>query len=389
MAIVSAQLICTSPQQAGLFNDFDADGDDDDSEDGDGGPPPPPPTPPLTGAIIGSAFVEEAEGPNDNAYGAGADELNGPGFAPLTSLLPSPRVTRDSCVLRISFRCPSGYDRVAIKYIFGSDNYPSTGTNVNEDLMGAFLNGREARNNIARAPNSNNNYVSVNTQFSGPNFVDNTGGIIQTEMNGFTVLREAVGQIRPPGQTNVLEIAVADGGLPPPPPTRAPTAAPSPAPQPDDNSNDGDGDGNDGDRARRQQRQLRHRGGGGGYSLHGGRRDLQVSAGQASGAYVLLTQRCLECIKTTNLSRDRGVTPVTTCAQIAGTGSRCRCAWSCMSSAIKRRCVFTGATTGYSTYVSQVRSRINSKYCRRRRTRTQARTHTSSEREPTDGEGSE
>jgi hypothetical protein len=317
VVVTSAELICTNPQQAGLFEDFDTSVADSNSDEDDEAPSPTPaPVQPLLGAIIGSAYVKQAEGPNDEVYAAGSDALNGTGYAPLTDLLPNGTITKDACVLRITFTCPSGYDRVSIQYVFGSDNYPSSGNNPNEDLAGAFLNGNEPRNNIARVPDGTNDYVSVNTLYQGPSFVDNTGALFNTEMNGFTTLQDAVGDIVASG-SNTLDIAIADAGV-----------------------------------ETGSSRRLR--------------RAQVVTATDAAGSYLMLTQQCLTCISATDLTTRRGTTPVDTCAQIAGTGSGCSCAWSCMNSAIKRRCIYTGTSSGYTTYVSQVRTRIDSRYCRRR-----------------------
>jgi hypothetical protein len=338
IVVTRAQLFCAKPEQAGLFANFDPNepATDDDALDTDDALAPPP----LSGALLGSAFAEDCGGPDDEITDdtviRGRDELNGTGSAALNALLPTSRVTRDACVLRIEFTCPVAHDRIGIQYVFGSNNYPSTGATPNEDVMGAFVNGRSPRNNVARAPGVPlNPYLSVNTLFGGANFVDNQQRLLEIGMNGFTKTISSVGDIAP-SATNFVEIVIADGGS----------------------------------RARRtRDRNLRQRGDNevedNEDTEESSTSSRQLQGNQASGAWLFLTTNCLTCIRATDLTRPRGQTAVRTCATMAASGARCRCAWSCMSSAIKRMCVFTGATTKYSTYVSQVRTNINARFCRR------------------------
>jgi hypothetical protein len=174
-----------------------------------------------SGVVLSSAFAKNAE--EGTAQKWRGDALGGTGSLALDSLLKSRRgrrglvVTQDACVLRFKFTCqpppeqpaPSFY-HVTIDFVFGSDNYPSNGKLVNEDLMGAFLNGT----NIA-VVDRKRTYVSVNTLRNGPRFHANP--VIgrkrryRTSLRGFTAPIRARG-IVDAGKIYEMVLAVADGG---------------------------------------------------------------------------------------------------------------------------------------------------------------------------------
>jgi hypothetical protein len=316
VVITSAQLSCAFPEQAGLFEDFDLDP----RGNGEGN------STVLSGVVLGSTYAddcgsddkEEAEDEEEDVGEEEAgrdlkDDRNGTGFELLDDVLPAARVTCNACVLHVEFICPEGYDRVEVQFVFGSNVYPSLGNATDEDAMGAFLNGQEPRHNVARAPGTSNQYVSVNTIFSGPEYVDNELGAVDIGLAGFTKPIESVGTINPDGASNFLEVAVADGS------------------------------------SQSARRDLRRR--------------RKLAGTPATGAWVFLTASCLTCIQSTNTAISAGQTSVRTCAHLAAVGTGCQCSWTCILREIKRRCVFTGSVTAFQTYVSQVRTNIKTRFC--------------------------
>lgn len=160
-----------------------------------------------TGAVLSSAFARNAMGTNDEDYPSTTDALNGKGYSPLDNLLKFDQsYTRDACVLHLKFLCDDP-KKFEFRYVFGSDDYPSQGNNIQEDVMGAFLNGVSFDSNIATV---SGDYVSVNTIFKGTWFKDNSLGAYATEMNGFTQVLTASAEAKE--GVNTLHIAVADGG---------------------------------------------------------------------------------------------------------------------------------------------------------------------------------
>lgn len=184
-----AVLWCDQPDQAGLFEDGSYSIDMD------------------AGVVLSSSYAVNAMGRNDNKY-LKPDGLGGWGYDPLDQILvPKNMYTRDACVLHLEFKCedPSKFE---FRYVFGSDDYPSTGFEDQEDLMAAFLNGRTPFHNIAKVAG---NYVSINTVHNGNDLLnDNQYGAFATEMNGFTQVLTA--RANATTGTNRLYIAVADGG---------------------------------------------------------------------------------------------------------------------------------------------------------------------------------
>jgi hypothetical protein len=172
-----------------------------------------------SGVVLSSAFAKNAEEGTTKL----GDALGGTGSSALDSLLKTRHgrgdlvVTQDACVLRFKFTCqpppqqpiPPLY-KVELDFVFGSDNYPSNGKLVNEDLMGAFLNGV----NIA-VVDKKTRYISVNTLRNGPKYRDNPfigrRRRYRTSMRGFTVPLTAVGTVEA-GNVQELVFAVADGG---------------------------------------------------------------------------------------------------------------------------------------------------------------------------------
>jgi hypothetical protein len=145
----------------------------------------------VNGIVLSSGFAVDVVGPNDNSYTR--DALNGDGYQALTDLLPSGRGTKDACALHIMFDCQD-HDHFGLQFVFGSDNYdcpatPSTqarNDNPYEDVMGIFA--QDNQNNPAEANIGlyNDTYISVNTLYGGPDFVNNCNNKNRVEMTGYS-----------------------------------------------------------------------------------------------------------------------------------------------------------------------------------------------------------
>jgi hypothetical protein len=161
----------------------------------------------TSGVVLSSAWATEENGANDNIYSPGSDDLQGAGYAAFDTMLPPGLVSRDACVFRIEFDCPMPRPFVSFTFVYGTDNYPWTGTRDNLDMMGVFLAGEEPQNIISMLYGRE---MTVNsTRLLAP-FKDNTYGWYQTEMNGFTQPLTASSRVF--WRSNVLHIVVADTG---------------------------------------------------------------------------------------------------------------------------------------------------------------------------------
>jgi hypothetical protein len=155
------------------------------------------------GGIFSTGDIKDVVNGED---GTGLDE---PGYQPLTDLIDKP--TRDASVLRIVFKCPSRKKKVSLNYVFGSNEYPTSGVKDNEDVMAIYLNGKKPSNNIALVGGQ---YVSTDTLFEGDNFIDNESLDYDVEMDGFTVPLKT--KVRTGRSTwNEVRIVLADGGYDP------------------------------------------------------------------------------------------------------------------------------------------------------------------------------
>ena len=143
--------------------------------------------------------------------------LGGDGYAPLTNLLVGKAgsgATLDAATLTITFTCQDSADTdVGFNYVFASNEYPTNGEGDSEDLIGAFLNGKAASNNLALVDGE---FVSSNNIYQGCNYISNFGfdyHLDNLQVKGLTVpLTSKLGSIKSDGVYNTLVLAVADGG---------------------------------------------------------------------------------------------------------------------------------------------------------------------------------
>jgi hypothetical protein len=154
------------------------------------------------GAIFSTGDIKQAmDGVDDS-------DLQEPGYYPLSKLIPVGE-THDASVLRVVFKCPSSKRRASVRYVFGSNEYPtSAGGTDPEDVMAIFLNGKGAAQNIAVVDGT---YVSTRTLRSGPNFINNLERHRHVQIDGFTIPLTTKVRMGKTGW-NELRIAIADGG---------------------------------------------------------------------------------------------------------------------------------------------------------------------------------
>jgi hypothetical protein len=145
----------------------------------------------------------------------GSDVFDHKGYQALTNLLPPGGNTKDACALHITFDC-QGHEHFGMEFIFGSDNYMcynhNPAKNNYDDVMGIF-----AQDNLNRAKDGNiglynGKYISVNSFYSGPHFINNCDGNIDIDMKGYSYPLQIDNEKRQivTGQ-NEIWIAVADG----------------------------------------------------------------------------------------------------------------------------------------------------------------------------------
>jgi hypothetical protein len=161
------------------------------------------------GIILSTGDIADASGPNSaddttKAHGlAGDTDLDGlvPGYE-----------TYDATILEIDF-IPEG-SQLEFNYVFGSEEYNEyVDTNFN-DVFGFFLNGQ----NIALIPGTNKPVAinNINLYNSSAYYNDNDFGDLNpipynTELDGFTSVLTATGQVTP-SEVNTIKIAIADSG---------------------------------------------------------------------------------------------------------------------------------------------------------------------------------
>ncbi len=168
-----------------------------------------------TGIILSSGDIANVTGPNETDWISYVNWL--PGDADLNSLIPG-YYTYDSTVLEFDF-IPNS-EVISFQYVFSSDEYNEWVNTPFNDVFGFFLDGV----NVAKLPgtditvsinnvNGGNPYGSnvSNPQYYVNNDLDDTGGLIDTEMDGFTVVLSVEAAVVP-GQTHHIKLAVADAG---------------------------------------------------------------------------------------------------------------------------------------------------------------------------------
>ena len=139
-------------------------------------------------------------GPNESD---GSSDINStPGDARLDALV-APEITFDAAVL--SFDVTPTANTISIRFVFASEEYNEFVDSSFNDVLAIFVNG-------VNCANFNGRPVSVNTINAGLNpdlYIDNTGGVRNTEMDGLTVPLDCTAAVTP-GVANRIVIAIAD-----------------------------------------------------------------------------------------------------------------------------------------------------------------------------------
>ncbi len=168
-----------------------------------------------SGIILSTGSIHNVVGPNEEdgvTYATGAD-----GDPDLDALVGGLK-TFDAAVLEFDF-VPSS-DVISFQYVFASDEYNDFVGSPFNDAFGFFVNGV----NVALVPGTNVpvsvNNVNKGKPFGTRNFarspeyyinndLDDGGGLLDTEMDGMTVVLSVVAQVRA-GELNHIKLAIAD-----------------------------------------------------------------------------------------------------------------------------------------------------------------------------------
>jgi hypothetical protein len=162
------------------------------------------------GIMLSSGYARLAIGPN-SATGIGAS-VNLPGDANLTAL--AGISTFDANVLQFDF--VPNFTQLYIQFVFGSEEYDEYAFSIN-DVFAFYLNGT----NIALVPSTslpvsinNINYLTntayyKDNRLGDENFNNGVVGPYCTEMDGFTTVLVATGNVNP-AVTNTIKLAIGD-----------------------------------------------------------------------------------------------------------------------------------------------------------------------------------
>jgi hypothetical protein len=154
------------------------------------------------GIVFSTGKAKDLEGPNDSEFTS--TDLGLVGDSDLDSIV-NPLQTFDANSLTFDFTSDSG--NLFFNFVFGSEEYNEyVNTNFN-DVFAFLLDGT----NIALVPGTSTP-VSINTINNGANssyYVDNTGNIYDTELDGFTKgLTAKVNNLS--SGTHTIKITIAD-----------------------------------------------------------------------------------------------------------------------------------------------------------------------------------
>jgi len=158
------------------------------------------------GIVLSSGQAVTAQGPNNNT---GATTNNGfAGYAPLDVLASA--TTHDSTVLGFDFEFDGGAGGdLFFNFIFGSEEYLEWVNKGFNDVFGFFVDGV----NTAFVPSTTTpiSVDNINTTTNSSLFVDNTAGIHNTQMDGFTKAMQINLKGLSTGK-HTMEFAIADTG---------------------------------------------------------------------------------------------------------------------------------------------------------------------------------
>ena len=146
-----------------------------------------------SGIVLSTGDVTHLAGPNNS--GSTTTDLTGP----------------DSITLDISFDADHTADKLFFSYVFGSEEFLEYAGSGYNDSFTLSLNGT----NLALL--NNGDTVTINNLAGGssgpfsPNFIDNSNGSVQTELDGYTTVLGFEGLLNK-NATNTLSINIQDVG---------------------------------------------------------------------------------------------------------------------------------------------------------------------------------
>lgn len=158
------------------------------------------------GIVLSSGQAKAAEGPNTNS-GAGTNNGFG-GYAPLTAIAAAP--THDATVLGFNFEFDGGAGGdLFFNFVFGSEEYLEWVDLGFNDVFGFFVDGI----NVALAPGSSDpiSIDTINPMSNSSLFVNNTSGVFNTQLDGFTKSLQINLKGLSTGEHR-MEFAIADAG---------------------------------------------------------------------------------------------------------------------------------------------------------------------------------
>jgi hypothetical protein len=166
------------------------------------------------GIILSSGAISNVIGPNDSP--AATYDLGLPGDSDLDTLIPG-FLTYDATVLEFDVECPGATD-ISFQYVFSSEEYNEWVFTDYNDPFAFYLNGV----NIAEVPGAPGTPVAIDTVNCGNPynpplggshcdlFVNNQPPVLDTEMDGLTLVFSATGTLQP--GPNHVKLAIADAG---------------------------------------------------------------------------------------------------------------------------------------------------------------------------------
>ncbi len=153
-----------------------------------------------SGVVLSTGEAADVVGPNNDS--ARTTENATPGDAALDALV-APYQTMDAAVLE--FDVTPSASTIAIRFVFGSEEYPEFVGSPYNDVLAIFVNGVNCANYNGRPVSVN----TINAQSNASLFIDNDNGERDTQMDGLTVPLDCVANVNP-GVANHVKIAIAD-----------------------------------------------------------------------------------------------------------------------------------------------------------------------------------
>ncbi|MFY9245762.1 MAG: Hint domain-containing protein [Roseicyclus sp.] len=163
-------------------------------------------TPGDTGVILTTGHVRNFTQPDGDPNRSGSSSYNSTGQNgnPLFNALAGAS-TFDAAILTTQFIPTTEF--LSMQFTFSSEEYPEFTGSIYNDAVGIWINGQLVTSPIVNVAQIN----SINQSQNETLFVDNTGDLYNTEMDGFTVTLSVLIPVNI-GQVNTLIVGIADVG---------------------------------------------------------------------------------------------------------------------------------------------------------------------------------